>query len=57
VLFGLEGYRQTLGRDYDVASDGRFLMIKVVSETTPKLVLVENWLDEVERLVPAVSVN
>jgi serine/threonine-protein kinase len=46
-------------RAYDVSPDGRrFLMIKQtasddVSVTSPNIVVVENWLDELKRLVPA----
>lgn len=47
------------GRTYDVSPDGRrFLMIKQVSDagqTTapPNLVVVQNWSEELKRLVPA----
>ena len=42
---------------YDVASDGRFLMIKQLEasdggQTQPEIVIVENWFEELERLVP-----
>ena len=45
------------GRTYDVAPDGkRFLMIKEsgpVGETVPtQLILVQNWTEELKRLVP-----
>jgi len=45
------------GRTYDISPDGkRFLMIKQGGpgdETTPtQLILVQNWLDELKRLVP-----
>jgi Tol biopolymer transport system component len=42
-------------RTYDVAPDGRrFLMIKSVGETTTpaSVVVVQNWFDELKRLVP-----
>ncbi len=45
-------------RQYHVAPDGRFLMIKQGSAATddapaaPELVLVQNWFDELQRLVP-----
>ncbi len=45
------------GRSYDVAPDGqRFLMIKegtpAESGTPPSLILVQNWFEELRRLVP-----
>ena len=45
------------GRTYDVSPDGkRFLMIKedgAGEETEPtQVILVQNWLDELKRLVP-----
>ena len=36
---------------YDVAADGRFLMIRAQQAAT-SLVVVENWFDELQRLVP-----
>ena len=45
-----------LGRTYDVSADGeRFLMIKEgAGEEAPpaELILVQNWLEELKRLVP-----
>ncbi len=47
------------GRTYDVSRDGqRFLMIKesaggTESAPPPSLVVVQNWLEELKRLVPA----
>ena len=41
-----------LGRTYDVAPDGRFLMIKPEVGSPPHLVVAQNWLAELERLVP-----
>jgi len=45
------------GRTYDVAPDGkRFLMIKAVgadqAAAPMSLVVVQNWLEELKRLVP-----
>jgi eukaryotic-like serine/threonine-protein kinase len=46
------------GRSYDVSPDGqRFLMIKDASATSdtstpPQLIVVQNWLEELKRLVP-----
>jgi serine/threonine-protein kinase len=39
---------------YDVAADGRFLMIKQTTEarTSPQVVVVLNWHEELRRLVP-----
>ena len=56
-----EGYRTIsdpeFGRSYDVARDGRFLMIKAGNEdgatgTPPRLTVVFNWFEELTRLVP-----
>jgi serine/threonine-protein kinase len=48
-----------LGRTYDVSPDGqRFLMIKVGGESDqtaalpPSIVIVQNWSEELKRLVP-----
>jgi serine/threonine-protein kinase len=41
-----------LGKLYDVAPDGRFLMVKVPPELAPRRVnVVLNWFEELERLV------
>ena len=45
------------GRHYDIARDGRFLMIKDARTSDeiggpPQIVVVQNWLDELKRLVP-----
>jgi tRNA A-37 threonylcarbamoyl transferase component Bud32 len=42
------------GVTYDVAKDGRFLMIKspVDADHRPSLVVVQNWFEELQRLVP-----
>jgi hypothetical protein len=42
-------------RTYDVASDGRFLMIKEGPRnagSSPSLILVQNWFEELKRLAP-----
>ena len=42
-------------RDYDVAPDGRFLMVKLNQAeigSPARLVLVQNWFEELKRLVP-----
>jgi hypothetical protein len=41
----------SLGRQYDVAPDGRFLMLKEPSGESARFVLVQNWLTELERRV------
>jgi serine/threonine-protein kinase len=50
----------TFGRTYDVSADGkRFLMIKEASDSkdadapTPTITVVQNWFEELRRLVPA----
>jgi serine/threonine-protein kinase len=43
-------------RRFDVARDGRFLMVKVGARdaaASPSLVLVQNWFEELRRLAPA----
>ena len=54
-----ENYYSGGGRTYDLAPDGRFLMIKLSDATTedadsalPQVILVENWFEELKRLVP-----
>jgi len=46
------------GRQYHVAPDGRLLLIRALAASSTAandahLVVVENWLDELEQLVPA----
>ena len=42
---------------YDIAPDGRFLIIRSGQEagagTATNLIFVQNWLEELKRLVPA----
>jgi eukaryotic-like serine/threonine-protein kinase len=45
------------GRSYDVAPDGRFLVIQPIARAQPRspgssIVVVQNWLEELKRLVP-----
>jgi len=42
------------GRTYDVSHDGRrFLMVKgPANQASPQIVIVQNWFDELRRLVP-----
>ena len=43
----------SLGRQYDVAPDGRFLMLKrEATSASPHLVIVQNWLAELARRIP-----
>jgi serine/threonine protein kinase/Tol biopolymer transport system component len=37
---------------YDVSPDGRFLMIKAIPPVPASLVVVQNWFQELERLLP-----
>jgi hypothetical protein len=57
ALFKGEYVMVNAGRTYDVTPDGRrFLMIKsaaaATSSSTPQLVVVLNWQEELKRLVP-----
>ncbi len=40
------------GRTYDVAPDGRFLMIRIANQSATPLVVVLNWFEELKRLAP-----
>ena len=58
VLFEQQYHRFRSSRTYDVASDGRFLMIKDGATTgeaapTAQIIIVENWFEELKRLVPS----
>ena len=58
VLFEQQYFYSRTSHTYDVAPDGRFLMIKTGATTddgsapTAQIVLVENWFEELKRLVP-----
>ena len=58
ALSGSGDLRITLSRTYDVTPDGqRFLMLKnadapTQSSDVPRIVIVQNWLEELRRLVP-----
>ena len=44
-------------RPYDIAGDGRFVIIKgawanVGADPAPNLIVVQNWFEELKRLVP-----
>ncbi len=54
-LFDLDAYQYHQGRNYDVAPDGRFLIVKSITDGSVDagFVLVQNWASELERQVPA----
>ena len=56
VLFDTPYYIEVTSRPYDIAPDGRFLMVKSVSEPDevepPTINVVQNWHEELQRLVP-----
>jgi Tol biopolymer transport system component len=57
VLFELGILVPTVGRSYDIAPDGRFLIIRsgqaeAGGGTAPQIVVVQNWFEELKRLVP-----
>jgi serine/threonine-protein kinase len=52
VLF-TGNYQSALNRQYDVTSDGqRFLMIKQEQQQGASINVVQNWFEELKRLVP-----
>ena len=54
VLFGGDYYFVLTGRHYDIAPDGkRFLMIKSELKSEARIIVVQNWLEELKRLVPS----
>jgi eukaryotic-like serine/threonine-protein kinase len=54
LLFELAMLQIYGGQSWDVAPDGRFLIItNVQAETERQIVVVQNWFDELQRLVPA----
>ena len=55
VVFEGRYFIENDGRSYDVSLDGeQFLMIRQVEDisATPQIIIVENWFEELERLVP-----
>ncbi len=56
VLFEQQYLDLQTNRTYDVAPDGRFLMIKAPTDDgsapAEQIILVENWFEELKRLVP-----
>ena len=53
-LFSMDPYYQGFGANWDIASDGqRFLMIKRDEDgEIPHVIVVQNWFEELTRLVP-----
>ena len=51
ALFDAQNFSFGRARTYDHAPDGRFLMI-ALAVADPSLVVVENWTEELQRLVP-----
>ena len=55
LLFEHRYTTSTPYRNYDVADDGRFLMIETIEQPRrpiTQLRVIRNWFDELERLVP-----
>jgi hypothetical protein len=57
VLFQGRYFTGSQGRPYDVSPDGRrFLMVKEAGadqgDTRPQIIVVQNWFEELKRLVP-----
>ena len=53
LIFELDQYDQGAGRNYDISGDGdRFLMVKPMSSADARIVVVENWIEELNRLLP-----
>ena len=58
VLFEVPYLYRVNRIDYDVAPDGRFLMIQDSQEPTPVSVnVVLNWFEELKRLVPVEEIQ
>ena len=56
MLFDQPFFRFVTGRSYDVAPDGRFVMIPLAGSPTAEprgIVVVQNWVEELKRLVPS----
>jgi hypothetical protein len=60
ILFELAVPPGVAGRGYDIAPDGRFLMIRREdaeagdsAAAASNLIVVQNWFEELKRLVPA----
>ncbi|HYN64650.1 MAG TPA: hypothetical protein VES36_08600, partial [Candidatus Limnocylindrales bacterium] len=55
LLFDNSYLLSTQPPSYDVAPDGRFLMIKPIGDTEvvpSQIVVIQNWFEELKRLVP-----
>ena len=48
-------YLNCFGPSFDIAPDGRLLLLKpiTVQHSTIELVLIENWFEELKKLAPA----
>ena len=58
VMFEGDYYLAAGGPNYDVSPDGeRFLMIRQVEDasTTPQIIVVQNWFEELLRAAPIVE--
>jgi hypothetical protein len=58
VLFEFDMFVAQGGRPYDIAPDGRFIIIRsgqaeAGGGTAPNMIVVQNWFEELKRLVPA----
>jgi hypothetical protein len=53
-VFDARYYSDSIVREYDVAHDGRFLMLKEVDDP-PGIVMVLNWFEELKKLLPVTS--
>lgn len=53
ALFNVGRYAQSPGRDYDIAPKGdRFIFAAPITGETGQIVVVQNWFEELRRLVP-----
>jgi Tol biopolymer transport system component len=60
ALFELGSVVGAVGRSYDIAPDGRFLLIRgvqpeIASSSAAEMIVVLNWLEELKRLVPGIE--
>ena len=55
VLFegGFVAWEPNTPRSYDVAADGRFLMVEPSPTFSQRFNVIFNWVEELKRLVPA----
>ena len=62
TLFSRSGYLFVGTREYDVAPDGRRFLVRAQAaamngeasgkEVTPQVLMIQNWTEELKRLVP-----